>query len=146
MRRQVGPVDDLDQIEVVTEIGEVTALAAEWRALAERRGNAFLTPEWFLGWLRHCGSGWQPHVAVVRTPRGTLRGLLPLVSSTSNGRRELQVCPIGDRFHPVADARDEEAVATAPAPAIAPPNRALRSLLLENVDAEGGWWHVLAKA
>jgi len=146
MRGQADSVESLDRTEVVTEIGEVTALAAEWRALAERRGNAFLTPEWFLAWLHHFGQGWEPHVAVVRTPRGTLRGLIPLVSSKTNGRRELRVCPVGDRFDPVADAGDEEAVATAAAPAIAPPGRGLRSLLLENVDAGGRWWHALAKA
>jgi CelD/BcsL family acetyltransferase involved in cellulose biosynthesis len=56
------------------------------------------------------------------------------------------VCPIGDRFHPVADAEDEEAVATAAAPVIAPPGRGLHSLLLENVDAGSGWWRALAKA
>jgi CelD/BcsL family acetyltransferase involved in cellulose biosynthesis len=146
MSSQAAPAVARDRIELVTELGKVTALAPEWRALAERRGNAFLTPEWFLAWLRHCGQGWEPHVAVVRTPRGTLRGLLPLVSSKSNGRRELRVCPIGDRFHPVAEAGDEEAVATAAASAIAPPGRGLRSLLLANVDASGAWWRALAKA
>jgi CelD/BcsL family acetyltransferase involved in cellulose biosynthesis len=145
MITQAGPVDDLDRIELATDIGEITALAAEWRVLAERRGNAFLTPEWFLAWLRHCGRGWEPYVAVARTPRGTLRGLLPLVSSKNHGRRELRVCPIGDRFHPVAVARDEDAVAAAAASAVAP-DRGLRSLLLENVDAERGWWRELAKA
>jgi CelD/BcsL family acetyltransferase involved in cellulose biosynthesis len=145
MSRQATTVDAVDRVELATETGEVTALAAEWRALAERRGNPFLTPEWFLAWLRHFGQGWQPHVAVARSPRGTIRGLLPLVSSRSNGRYELRVCPIGDRFHPVADARDEEAVATALAPVIAP-DPGLRSLLLENVDAEGGWWRAMAKA
>jgi CelD/BcsL family acetyltransferase involved in cellulose biosynthesis len=145
MITQAGPVHDLDRIELATEIGEVTALAAEWRALAERRGNAFLTPEWFLAWLRHCGRGWEPYVTVARSPSGTLRGLLPLVSSKSNGRRELRVCPIGDRFHPVAAARDEDAVAAAAASAVAP-DQGLHSLLLENVDAEGGWWRELARA
>jgi CelD/BcsL family acetyltransferase involved in cellulose biosynthesis len=145
MRSQAEPVDVPERVELATEIGEVTALAAEWRAFAEWRGNAFLTPEWFLAWLRHCGEGWQPHVAVARTPRGRVQGLLPLVSSKSNGRRELRVCPIGDRFHPVASIRDEEAVATAAAPAVAP-GRGLRSLLLENVDAEGEWWRALARA
>lgn len=146
MRGQADPVQTVDRTELVTEIGEVTALSAEWRELAERRGNAFLTPEWFLAWLRHFGQDWEPHVAVVRTPGGTLRGLLPLLSSKSKGRRELRVCPIGDRFHPVAEAGDEEAVATAAAPAIAPPGPGLRSLLLENVDTGGEWWRALAKA
>jgi CelD/BcsL family acetyltransferase involved in cellulose biosynthesis len=146
MRVEAGPPPAVDRTELVTKIGEVTALAPEWRALAERRGNAFLTPEWFLAWLRHCGQGWEPHVAVARTARGTLRGLLPMVSSESNGRREVRVCPIGDRFQPVAEDWDEEALATAIAPAIAPPGRGLRSLLLENVDAEAEWWRALAKA
>jgi CelD/BcsL family acetyltransferase involved in cellulose biosynthesis len=146
MSTRADSLDDAGRIQLVTEISEVTALAADWRALAERRGNAFLTPEWFLAWLRHSGRGWNPHVVVARTRRGTLRGLLPLVSSKSNGRRELRVCPIGDSFHPVADARDEEAVAIAVAPAVAPPDRALPSLLLENVDAEGVWWRALARA
>jgi CelD/BcsL family acetyltransferase involved in cellulose biosynthesis len=145
MRSRAGPSGVRDRVELATEIGDVAALAPEWRALAERRGNAFLTPEWFLAWLRHCGRGWQPHVAVVRTPGGRLRGLLPLVSSKSNGRRELRTCPVGDSFDPVSAARDEKAVATAAAPSVAPSN-GLRSLLLENVDAEGEWWGALARA
>jgi CelD/BcsL family acetyltransferase involved in cellulose biosynthesis len=134
-----------DRAELITEIGELKALAGEWRALAERRGDAFLTPEWFLAWLRHCGQGWEPHVAVARTSRGRVRGLLPLVSSMGNGPREVRVCPIGDRFHPVAEPGDEVAVATAAAPAIAL-HDGFRSLLLENVDAEGGWCRALAEA
>lgn len=139
-------MDDPDRIQLVTEISEVKALADEWRPLAERRGNAFVTPEWFLAWLRQCGQGWEPRVAVVRTSQGTLRGLLPLLSSKSGGRRALQFCPVGDRFHPVADLRDEEAVASAAAPAVAPRERGLRSLLLANVDAGAGWWRALAEA
>ena len=91
MRSQAGPAETPDRTELLTEIGEVTALSAEWRPLAERRGNAFVTPEWFLAWLRHLGHGWEPHVAVVRTPRGTLRGLLPLGSSKSPGGGALGV-------------------------------------------------------
>lgn len=139
-------MDEPDRIQLVTEISEVHALAGEWRPLAERRGNAFVTPEWFLAWLRQCGQGWEPRVAVVRTDHGTLRGLLPLVSSKSSGRQALRFPPVGDRFHPVAEAGDEEAVAIAAAPAVAPRDRGPRSLLLENVDADGGWWHALAKA
>ena len=146
MTRQTSPVDDSDRIQLVTEVSDVEALAGEWRTLAERRGNAFVTPEWFLAWLRHCGEGWEPHLAVVRASDGTLRGLLPLVSSNGSGRRVLRFCQIGDHFHPVADVSEEEAVAGATAAALAQPERGLRSLLLEHVDAEGRWWRALAAA
>lgn len=139
-------MDHPDRTELLTEVSEVEALADEWRALAERRGNPFVTPEWFLAWLRHCGRGWGPRVAVVRTADGTLRGLLPLVSFKGNGRQVLRFCPVGDRFHPVAEARDEEAVAIAAAPAVTTWDRGLRSLLLKNVDAGERWWHALAEA
>jgi CelD/BcsL family acetyltransferase involved in cellulose biosynthesis len=146
MRGQASPIHGHDEIQLVTEISDIKDLAAEWRSLAERRGNAFLTPEWFLAWLRHLGQDWEPQVAVVRTGRGTLQGLLPLVGSKSNGRRQLRFCPLGDRFHPVADAADDVTVAKAAAPALGLPDRGLRSLLLENVDAEGQWWRALAEA
>src|SRR4051794_18097305 len=137
-------MDGTDRIQLVTDLGEVKALADEWRQLAERRGNAFVTPEWFLAWLRRLGRDWEPCVAVVRAPDGALRGVLPLVGSGRNGPRALRF-PLGDRFHPVADAGDEEAVASAAAVALAE-DPGVRSILLENVDADAGWWHALAEA
>jgi CelD/BcsL family acetyltransferase involved in cellulose biosynthesis len=140
-------MEDPDRIQLVTEITAVEALADEWRPLAERRGNAFLTPEWFLAWLARGGAGWEPRVAVVRTAEGALRGLLPLVSTKRrSGGQTLRFSPKGDRFHPVADAGDEKAVAIAAAAALAPPDGGLPSLLLENVDADADWWHALAEA
>jgi CelD/BcsL family acetyltransferase involved in cellulose biosynthesis len=139
-------MDEPNRVHVVTEMTEVEALADEWRPLAERRGNAFVTPEWFLAWMRGCGDGWEPRVTVVRNTEGGLRGLLPLVSSTDGGRQTLRFCPVGDRFHPVADVKDETAVAIAAAPVVASPDRGFRSLLLENVDADGGWWRAFAEA
>src|SRR4051794_17916929 len=123
-------MDGPDRIQLVTDLGEVNALADEWRPLAERRGNAFVTPEWFLAWLRRLGQAWEPHIAVVRAPDGALRGLLPLVGSESNGPQALRF-PLGDRFHPVADTEDEEAVTLAAAAAVAP-DRGVRSIKLEN--------------
>jgi CelD/BcsL family acetyltransferase involved in cellulose biosynthesis len=134
-----------DQIQLITEIREVEALADEWRPLAERRGNAFLTPEWYLAWLRHCGAGWKPRVAVVRGAEGSLRGLLPLVAAERRGREALRFCPTGDRFHPVAEPEDEKAVAIAAAPTLAPHDRDFGSILLEHVDADRDWWHALAE-
>jgi CelD/BcsL family acetyltransferase involved in cellulose biosynthesis len=137
---------DDDRTELVTEISEVEALADEWRPVAERRGNAFVTPEWFLAWLRRCGKGWEPRVAVVRTAGGSLRGLLPLVSYKDSGHRTLQFCPVGDYFHPVAEAGEEKAVAIAAAPAVVAPGGGPSALLLENVDVDGDWWPALADA
>jgi CelD/BcsL family acetyltransferase involved in cellulose biosynthesis len=139
-------MDHPDRIQLVTEISEVEALADEWRPLAERRGNAFITPDWFLAWLKHCGQDWEPRVAVVRTEEGAIRGLLPMVGPKGGGRRTLRFCPLGDRFHPVAAAGEEKAVAVAAAPALTSPDRAFSSLLLENVDVDGEWWHELAEA
>jgi CelD/BcsL family acetyltransferase involved in cellulose biosynthesis len=139
-------MDEPDRTQVLTEIGDVQALATEWRPLAEQRGNAFVTPEWFLAWLRLCGQGWEPRVTEIRTPDGTLRGILPLVASGAGGRHVLRSCPVGDLFHPAAQARDEEVVAAAAAPAVASRRRGPRSLLLENVDAGGAWWRALAEA
>jgi CelD/BcsL family acetyltransferase involved in cellulose biosynthesis len=136
-------MDGTDRIQLVTDLGEVKALADEWRPLAERRGNAFVTPEWFLAWLRRLGQDWEPRVAVVRAPDGALRGLLPLVGSGRDPQTPR--FPLGDRFHPVADAGDEEAVAIAAAAAVAP-DRGVRSIQLENVDADGRWWRALAEA
>ena len=139
-------MEEPDRVQVVTEMTEVEALADEWRPLAERRGNAFVTPEWFLAWMERCGEGWEPRVTVVRTAEGTLRGILPLVSSEDSGGQTLRFCPVGDRFHPVADAKDERAVAIAAAPVVTSPDRGFRSLLLENVDADGDWLQAFAEA
>jgi CelD/BcsL family acetyltransferase involved in cellulose biosynthesis len=136
---------DGDRTQLITEISEVEALADEWRPLAERRGNAFVTPEWLLAWLRQCGRGWEPRVAVVRTAEGSLQGLLPLVTSGDRGRDTLRFCPVGDRFHPVAEPGEDKAVAGAAASVLATPERGFRSLLLENVDADGDWWHAIAE-
>jgi CelD/BcsL family acetyltransferase involved in cellulose biosynthesis len=139
-------MDDHDLIQLVTEISEIEGLAGEWRPLAERQGNAFITPDWFLAFLRTCGEEWQPRVAVVRRRSGELRGMLPLVSSSAGGRRVLRFPPVGDRFQPVAGQGDERTVAVAAASALTPENRGFPTLLLENVDTGRGWLETLVEA
>jgi hypothetical protein len=131
------------QVALVTRTGEVEAIADEWRPLAERRGNPFVTPEWFLAWLRTYAAGWEPRVAVVRTVDGTLRGLVPLIGSTGGRRTTLRTCR-GDRFHPVCEVGDEEAVAAAAAGYLFPRDRSVRSIVLDNVDSTAAWWRALA--
>src|ERR687891_899244 len=43
------------EAELIMDASALRGLEGEWRALAESRGNAFLTPEWFFSWHRHYG-------------------------------------------------------------------------------------------
>ena len=132
-----------DRAHLLTDTADLEALADEWRTLAERRGNAFVTPEWFMSWLQTFGAHWDPTVAVVRAPDGALRGLLPLVRSKSGRRKRIRNV-LGDDFHPVAEADDDAAVALAAAPVLAP--RANPHVVLSNVDSDSEWWRLLTQA
>jgi CelD/BcsL family acetyltransferase involved in cellulose biosynthesis len=129
--------------ELVTTVGDVMALADEWRPLAETRGNAFITPEWFLAWLRHYGEGWRPHVTIVRSADGALRGVVPLIASASGRRIALRTCR-GDRFQPACGVGQENAIATAASRALSA-HQTPRTLVLENVDKDATWWTSLAR-
>jgi CelD/BcsL family acetyltransferase involved in cellulose biosynthesis len=135
----------VDRAALVTRTDDLEALADEWRLLAEGRGNAFVTPEWFLAWLHAYGAGWEPSVATVRAPDGALRGVVPLLRSGQGHRTALRSCR-GDRFHPVCEVEAEETVAAAAARVLAPRDRGLRSIVLENVESAAGWWRALAAA
>jgi CelD/BcsL family acetyltransferase involved in cellulose biosynthesis len=130
---------------LVTDLAEIEGLASEWRVLAEQRGNPFVTPDWFVAWLKAYGPQYEPHVAVVRNPDGRLRGVVPLVASREHRRVTLLSCR-GDRFQPVAAAGDEEGVAQAAAAVLAPGDRSFRSMVLDNVDSAAGWWEALARS
>lgn len=93
---------------------ESDPVESEWRELAERRGNGFLTPEWFRAWLRAYGDDVEPFVPLVRAPGGSLRGLLPVALPRSGPPRvcRLAGANLGDRFHPVCAEGDEAAVAS----------------------------------
>ena len=70
--------------EVITDPDHLGEIEADWRSLAERRGNAFLTPEWYFAWLRSYGQQADSAVVTVRAPAGDLRGVMPLAR---DGRR-----------------------------------------------------------
>ena len=116
----------------------------DWRALAVARGNAFVTPEWFLAWNRHYGGEHAPLVCAVRGPGEELRGVLPLVLARDRPRAlRFAGSGVGDHFHPAASERDEEEVAIAVARGLRASERRWSAIVLENVEVGAAWWHHL---
>lgn len=101
--------------EVLTLGEQLAEVADEWSALAEGRGNAFVSPNWFRAWMAHYGSRAEPAVTVSRAADGTIVGLLPLVFERVGPVRTARFAGdnLGDLFHPVARPEDEAAVAEA---------------------------------
>jgi CelD/BcsL family acetyltransferase involved in cellulose biosynthesis len=113
-----------------------------WRELAELRGNAFVTPEWFEAWLEHYGQGAEVSVAAVNGEDGELLGLVPFAVAGSALSRSARIAGsnLADYVHPVAAAGDEAAVAQAALAALAEADRSWGALVLDNVDASSAWW------
>jgi CelD/BcsL family acetyltransferase involved in cellulose biosynthesis len=120
-----------------------------WRSLATARGNAFVTPEWYLAALRTLHAGSAPAVVVARDRDGKVRGLLPFVDARTRMGRRWASFPgtrYGDIYHPVAAREDEEPIAAAAAPLLAERFGGRCRLELGRVDADAGWWRELARA
>jgi CelD/BcsL family acetyltransferase involved in cellulose biosynthesis len=137
-----GTESDLEHTLLVTRLEEVSALEDEWRAIAEARGNPFMTPEWFASWLHAYGAGWEPLIVGVRKPDGGLVGLLPLVRPPDR-RATLRSCRC-DHFHPVSALADEERVATASSAILTARGPRPKQIVLDNVDSGARWWAALA--
>jgi CelD/BcsL family acetyltransferase involved in cellulose biosynthesis len=136
-------------VEVIDREGALVPVLDEWRRLAALRGNAFVTPEWYLAALNTLHGGAVPAVAVMRGGDGAVGGLLPLVNCRSSRGHRLISLPgtrFGDIFHPVAAQEDEVKVATTVAPLLARHVGARCQLDLGRVGAGAGWWRELARA
>jgi CelD/BcsL family acetyltransferase involved in cellulose biosynthesis len=134
-------VGRLQHTSLVTELSDLEEIESEWRELAELRGNAFITPEWFYAWYRHYGEGYQPFVAVLRSGGGEIEGVLPLVAPTSGRFRSLRFAGenLGDYFHPAARPGNDELVTDAIARELATHHREWGFVVLSNVDTEATW-------
>ena len=121
-------------------------VADHWRELAERRGNAFVTPEWFAAWNRHFGDG-MPEVTVARDADGAVRGILPLAGSDAGRPRRYRFAGAvaADHLHPASSEEDEPAVAAACGSLLAN-DPDWRVIVLDNVDAGEPWPRALAGA
>ena len=126
---------------------ESDPVESEWRELAERRGNGFLTPEWFRAWLRAYGDDVEPFVPLVRAPGGSLRGLLPVALPRSGPPRvcRLAGANLGDRFHPVCAEGDEAAVASEVGRSLAEQPEPWSIVSLIHVETEPPWLEALAE-
>jgi CelD/BcsL family acetyltransferase involved in cellulose biosynthesis len=135
-------------MSVISELGDLEELESDWRRLAESRGNAFLTPEWFRCWLEHYGGGGSPFIPVVRDAGGGLTGLLPLVIAGSGHPRICRIAGanIGDRFHPVSRPGDEEEVAAAAGEALGSTARPWSILALDHAEVQTSWVDTLARS
>jgi CelD/BcsL family acetyltransferase involved in cellulose biosynthesis len=103
-----------DEIAAIAEVVDDEAALAgtldEWRDLATAQSNPFVTPEWFLCWLRQEADASKPFVPVVRRGDGRLLGLMPLVVTSDRRYPILRFAgaDVGDRFEPVVFDDGEE--------------------------------------
>jgi CelD/BcsL family acetyltransferase involved in cellulose biosynthesis len=86
--------------EVLLDMAAIRAVEGDWRALAERGGSPFDTPEWYEAVLRTRWGSERPVVVVVRDAAGALAGVLPLVRTRRRGARVLRFAgdDLGDAF------------------------------------------------
>lgn len=123
-------------------------LETEWRQLAVRRGNGFLTPEWFRAWARHYGEQHTPFLPVLRGSEGVLRGLLPLALPRFGHPRACQIAGgnLGDRFHPVSEPGAEVEVAAAAGEALTEASEPWSVISLNHVQVDEPWVEALGEA
>ena len=105
----------------------------QWRELAERRGSAFMLPEWFATWMRHYGEGASARVLPAFAADGALLGVMPMVLQA--GKLRFAGANLGDHFAPVAAAEDEEKVAAAATDEL----DEARFMVLDRVDCGARW-------
>jgi CelD/BcsL family acetyltransferase involved in cellulose biosynthesis len=137
------------KVELIDSEDALGQVVGSWRRLAAARGNAFVTPEWYLAAIKTLHRGSAPAVAVVREADGRIRGLLPMVSARARMAPRLVSFPAtryGDLFHPVCAEGDDERVASAAAPALARHLGTRCQLDIGRVDAGATWWRELASA
>jgi CelD/BcsL family acetyltransferase involved in cellulose biosynthesis len=132
--------------EVITDAAGVAGIAAEWRRLAELRGNAFLTPEWFGAWWAHAEDRHDPLVLAARRDGGELAGVIPLALDGTRRPRAISFAasPLGDRFGIAARAEDEVEVAEAAMRALDGHGAPL--IILHRIDLDSAWPEAMAAA
>jgi CelD/BcsL family acetyltransferase involved in cellulose biosynthesis len=132
-------------VEVIADEGALAEVIDPWRRLAELRGNAFVTPDWYLIARRCLDPTAAPVVTVVRSGGGEVRGVLPLLRARAGRGPGLRFAGAryADLVHPAAAEEDEAMVASLAAPRLAEHVGSRCRLDLGRVDADSTWWREL---
>jgi CelD/BcsL family acetyltransferase involved in cellulose biosynthesis len=136
------------EAEIIDNPDRLRELESDWRALAEGRGNVFITPEWLFAWRRHYGSGAKLAVAAVRR-RDALVGVVPLARARVRRGGTLRFCGanLADHLHPVAqDEHADAEVAAAAGARLGGPASAWTAIVLDNVDVGAEWVRAMTSA
>jgi predicted ATP-grasp superfamily ATP-dependent carboligase/CelD/BcsL family acetyltransferase involved in cellulose biosynthesis len=126
---------------VVADLEALEPLVPAWRELSTLTGNIFVTPEWFLTWARHYGDDdSHPFVPVVHDGDGGVRGLVPLVL-TSSRMKVLRFAgsSLGDYFQPVCGADDVGLVTRLATRELLARSADWNLAVLHNIDPLPGW-------
>jgi CelD/BcsL family acetyltransferase involved in cellulose biosynthesis len=134
--------------DAIEDLDGVSQIEGAWRELAERRGNAFLTPEWFRCWFEQYGHRARPFIPVLKDSDDELRGLLPLVIDRSGRPRTCRIAGtnLGDCFAPVSQVGEEAAVGVAVGTSLGSVSLPWSVLALERVEEPALWLNDLQDA
>ena len=141
-RAHVGVAGAAHPLEatILTDLTALDAVEDDWRRLAERRGNPFLTPEWFRAWIAYRDDV-RPYAIATHRADGSLLGVMPFVLSKSGLFPTLSFAgaEFGDLFHPVAETSDEVAVAAATARTLGDHRADWSVIVADYVDDRAPW-------
>lgn len=135
-----------DETFVLSDLGRLGEVEAQWRSLAESRGNPFVTPEWAAVWFNHYGDQATPVIVVLRGDAG-VRGVLPLALSAEGRPRSCRFIGsnLGDVFHPVCPPEAEEEVAAASGSELAARTSEWTAIALEHAEVGRPWLNGLRR-
>lgn len=127
--------------EVLESIEQLREVEDDWRALAELRSNAFVTPEWYRAFLENARDAVSPAVFVARRPDGSVLGVVPFIDASKARGLQLRFAgaSLGDYFHPAAAEEDEDEVARLAATALVRRAERPSLVVLHNVDSSATW-------
>jgi CelD/BcsL family acetyltransferase involved in cellulose biosynthesis len=128
-------------LRTIHDLAGIAEVEGDWRRLAEARGNAFLSPEWFSCWFEEYGDTARPLVAVLPGEAGSVRGLMAFALPVSGRPRICRIAGanLGDCFSPVAVAGEELAVAVAAGEALRDASDPWSVIALDHVEEADAW-------